>query len=174
LERLAERSFLLETYYACARFMRMEQIFDLYGDAVEYLILDVDALAMADLRQTICRQTMADITFVRDDTPSCNVWTRYLGGAIHVATPAKARAYFQGVARYIEAFYRAPHNRFLDQIALYAVAANKAALETEPEIGAFPGRVVSQNAEDNPPLLYFYASRVPTTADDEVKRARPA
>jgi tetratricopeptide (TPR) repeat protein len=174
-ERLTERNFLLETYYACARFLRMSDVFDLYGDAVEYLILDIDAVVMADLRAAICRPTSADITFVRDDAPATNVWVRLLAGAIHVARPAKARAYFIAVARYVEEFYRKPHNRFLDQIALYAAAANKQVLSTVPEIGAFDRRIVSERPEDNPPLLYFYASRTPatleTTSDGVVARA---
>ncbi len=164
-ERLTDRNFLLETFYACARFLRMNQIFDLYGNAVEYLILDIDAVVMADLREAICRPGSADITFVRDDAPATNVWVRYLAGAIHVARPAKARAYFDAVARYVEEFYRAPHNRFLDQIALYAAAANKQVLSTVPEIGTFDRLIVSERPEDNPPLLYFYASRTPATLE---------
>ncbi|HEY1722514.1 MAG TPA: tetratricopeptide repeat protein [Magnetospirillaceae bacterium] len=162
-ERMTETHFVLETYYACVRFLRMDRIFALYGDAVRYLIFDIDLEVKTDLRPLLDRQAKTDITFIRDDTPTATVWGRYLGGVIHIANPAKARPFFAAVAQYCEAFYRSPANRFLDQIALFAVDANKQVLDIVPTVGAFSEPMVSRNVEDNPPILYFYASQRPAT-----------
>jgi Flp pilus assembly protein TadD len=108
------------TYYACARFLRLPEILAL--DRHPVLVLDIDALVLADLGALVQSLATTDLALRRLEGPMVDPWNRYQASLVHVGAGPRPLAFARQLSRLLAYFHsRRLLHGFFDQTALFSI-----------------------------------------------------
>jgi len=114
-----------KTYYACARFLRVEELLTEF--ACELLVVDSDSLIINQIDQDFTDKEEADICLIRRDLdgPPADVRMAVATGTIYIRNRSSSLKFFKVLTKKIkDSFADKRTDWFLDQILFYETMAD--------------------------------------------------
>jgi len=167
-----------KTYYACSRFLMLPDLLERFGRPV--LMLDIDLMAIRDLKPLLARTEGADLGLMTKALEKLDVWSLLYADVLLVRPTARARRFVGLARRYIRHFLK-PGTAiwFLDQAALAGVWLAGFADEAPPRAVWFPtdihSSVIMVDADGNywtDDHAFFYSVRATGGGQQAMARAR--
>lgn len=106
-----------KTYYACSRFLLLPELLRRYGKPM--LMLDVDLMAIRDLKPLLATSARADFGLMTNALKRLDLWSLLYADVLHIHPTGRALRFLDLARRYIRHFLKpGTAHWFLDQAAL--------------------------------------------------------
>lgn len=166
-----------KTYYACARFLLLPELLRRYGKPM--LMLDVDLMAIRDLKPLLATSASADLGLMTNALKRLDLWSLLYADVVHLHPTERTLRFLELTRRYIRHFLKpGTAHWFLDQAALAGAFLAGFTDEPAPRFAWYPTDIHSSTimvdaggrywADDH---AYFYSVRATGGGQTAMARA---
>lgn len=126
-----------KTYYACGRFLLLPELLRRYGKPM--LMLDVDLMAIRDLKPLLATSASADLGLMTNALKRLDLWSLLYADVVHLHPTGRTLRFLELTRRYIRHFLKpGTAHWFLDQAALAGAFLAGFADEPAPRFAWYP------------------------------------